>query len=159
MTLQRFLKWGTLTVGVVCLALGCGLVGQWGLLAAVGLAGLAGILLAGWSAVAFVVLVGLAAVGICEGAWPILMILGATLALASWDLSNWEGFVADGLPDETAAWIEWRRYTYLALALGSGLLVTIVGRLVSFQLPFGVLMLLAALVLLGVDQTWRLVKG
>ena len=159
MTLQRFLKWGTLTAGVVCLASGCGLVGQWGLLAAVGLAGLAGILLAGWSAVVFVVLVGLAAVGICEGAWPILMILGATLALASWDLSGWEGFVADGLLDETTAWIEWRRYTYLALALGSGLLVTIVGRLVSFQLPFGVLMLLAALVLLGVDQTWRLVKG
>ncbi len=159
MTLQRFLKWGTLTTGVVCLATGYGLVGQWGLLAVAGLVWLAGMLAAGWSMVVFVVLVGLATVGVCVGAWPILMILGATLALASWDLANWEDFVADGLPAETVARFEWRHYTYLALALGSGLLVAIIGQLVSFQLPFGILVLLAVLMLLGVDQMWRLVKG
>jgi hypothetical protein len=159
MTLQRLLKWGTLTAGAICLTTGYGLIGRWGLLAAVGLVWLAGMMAAGWSVVVFVVLVGLAAVGIYEGAWPILMILGATLALASWDLANREDFVADGLPTEITARIEWRHHTYLALALGSGLLVSIIGQMVSFQLPFGILMLLAALVLLGVDQTWRLVKG
>ena len=85
MTLQRFLKWGTLTTGVICLATGYGLVGQWGLLAVAALVWLTGILAAGWSVVIFIVLVGLAAVGICVGAWPTLMISGATLALASWD--------------------------------------------------------------------------
>jgi hypothetical protein len=159
MTLQRLLRWGTLTAGAACLAAGYGLAGRWGFLAVSGLAWLAGILLAGWSVVVFVVLVGLAAVGIYEGAGPILMILGATLALASWDLANWEDFVAGGLPAETSARFEWGHHTCLALALGSGLLVIIIGRLVSFQLPFGILVLLAALALLGIDRMWRLVKG
>jgi hypothetical protein len=159
MTLQRFLKWGTLTIGAICLIIGYGLIGQWVLLAVAGLVWLVGMLASEWSGVVFMVLVGLAAVGICVGAWPILMILGATLALASWDLANWEDFVADGLPAETTAWIERRHHTYLALALGSGLLVAIIGQLVNFQLPFGVLILLVVLALLGVDQMWRLVKG
>jgi hypothetical protein len=159
MTLRRFLRWGTLTTGVICLAIGYGLVGRWGLLAVSGLVWLAGILAAGWSTVVFVILVGLAAVGICVGAWPILMILGATAALANWDLANWEDFVADGLPTDTSARFEWRHHTYLASALGAGLLVAIIGQLVSFQLPFGILVLLVALALLGVDQMWRLVKG
>lgn len=160
MTLQRFLKWGTLTTGVICLITGYGLIGRWVLLAAAGLVWLAGVLAARWSMVVFVVLVGLAAVGICVGAWPTLMILGATLALSSWDLANSEDFVADGLPAETTAQFEWRHHTYLALALGSGLLAALIGRQVSFQLPFGILVLLAVLVLLGIDQIWRLVgKG
>ena len=33
MTLQRLLKWGTLASGVVCLAAGYSLIGQWVLLA------------------------------------------------------------------------------------------------------------------------------
>jgi hypothetical protein len=158
MTLQRFVRWGTLTAGVICLTTGYGLVGRWGLLALAGLAWLAGVVAASWSMAVFVVLVGLAAVGICVGARPTLMILGAALALASWDLVNWEDFVADGLPADTSAQFEWRHHTYLALALGSGLLVVIIGQLVSFQLPFGILVLLVALVLLGVDQMWRLVR-
>jgi hypothetical protein len=159
MILPRLLKWGCLTAGAVCLAAGFALIEQWELLALTGLVWLAGVLVAGWPGVVFVVLVVLAAVGVCAGAWPILMVLGATLALASWDLASWEGFVAGGLPAETVARIEWRHYAFLALALGAGLLAAILGRLVSFQLPFGILLVLAALLLLGIGQIWRLVKG
>lgn len=141
------------------MAAGYALIGQWGLLALAGLVWLAGVVAARWTVVVFVVLVGLAAAGACAGAWPSLMIVGATLALASWDLANWEDFVTGSLPAETVARFEWRHYAYLALALGSGLLAAIIGRLVSFQLPFGILVVLAAMVLLGVDQMWRLVKG
>lgn len=158
MTLQSILKWGCLTVGAACLAAGHAMIGQWGLLAMACLAWLAGMLVARWSAGVFVVLVGLAATGICAGAWPTLMILGATLALASWDLANWEGFVADGLPAETVAQFEWRHYAYLTLALGSGLLAAIIGQSVSFHLPFGILVALAILVLLGMNQIWRVLR-
>lgn len=159
MTRQRLLKLGTLTAGVICLMAGYGLAGRWGLLAAAGLVWLMGILTDGWSTVVFVVLVGLAMGGISIGVWPLPMIFGATLALASWDLANWENFVAGGLPDETTAWLERRHHIYLALALGSGLLISIIGQMITFQIPFGVLVLLIVLVLFGVDQIWRLVKG
>jgi hypothetical protein len=158
MILPRLLKWGCLTAGVVCLAAGYARIGQWGILALAGLVWLAGVLAAGWSGEVFVVSVILAAVGVCVGAWPTLMISGAMLALASWDLAHWEQFVADGLPAADAARIEWRHYAFLALALGAGLLVALIGRLVSFHLPFGILLALTALALLGIDQIWRLVK-
>ncbi len=159
MNLPKLLKWGCLTAGVVCLAAGYAQIGQWGLVALAGLVWLTGVLTAGWSGVVFVASVGLAAAGVCIGAWPTLMILGAAMALASWDLASWEGFMADGLHPQIVARIGRKHYAFLALALGAGLLAAIVGRLISYQLPFGVLAVLAALVFLGVDQIWRLVKG
>ncbi len=157
--MQRLLKWGCLTVGVVCLAVGYALAGQWILLALAGLAWLVAVFVAGWFGTMFIGFIGLAAAGVCTGAWPPLMMVGATLALASWDLADWEGFVAAGLPPETLARFEWRHYAYLTLALGGGLLAAILGRQVSFQLPFGVLAVLAILVLLGMDRALHFVKG
>lgn len=159
MKLAKLLNWGCLTAGVVCLAAGYALIGQWWVLALAGLAWLTGLLTASLATAVFLVLVSLAAVGVYVGAWPGLMILGAVLALASWDLASWEGFVAGGLPAEAVARLERKHYANLAAALGGGLLAAIAGRLISFQLPFGILLALAALALLGIDQIWRLVKG
>ena len=158
LTMQRLLKWGALTFCVLCLAAGDARVGQWILLALAGLAWLVGVLAAGWSGVVFIGLVGLAAAGVCAGAAPLLMILGATFALAGWDLAHWESFVAAGLPPEALARFEWRHYAYLTLALGLGTLAAIFGREISFQLPFGVLVVLAMLLFLGVDRVLHFVK-
>jgi len=158
LTMQRLFKWGALTACVLCLAAGDALVGQWILLALAGLAWLVGVLAAGWFGVVFLALVGLAAAGVCAGAWPTLMILSATFALAGWDLAHWESFVAAGLPVETRARFEWRHYAFLTLALGLGTLAAIFGREVSFQLPFGVLVVLAVLLLLGVDRVLHFAK-
>jgi len=156
MTPHRLLKWGCLTIGAICLTAGYAAIGQWVLLVLAILSWLAGIFTAGWSALVFVVYVGLAAAGIIVGAWPIVMILGATLALAGWDLANWENFVASGPRDKSISQYGWKHYANLGLALGSGLLVTIVGRLVNFRLPFGILAGLVVLVFLGVDLVLRL---
>jgi hypothetical protein len=159
LTSQRLLKLGCLTVGVVCLAAGYIMVGQWVLLAITVLAWLVAVFAPGWFGIMFITLIGLAAAGVCAGAWPPLMILSATLALAGWDLASWEGFVEAGLHPETLARFEWKHYVYLTFALGSGLLVALLGRQVSIQLPFGILVVLAILVFLGMDRVLRFVKG
>jgi hypothetical protein len=159
MTPQRLRKWGFFTAGAVCLAAGYSMVGLWGLLPLAGLAWSAGVIAAGWSSGVFVVFVGMAAAGVHMGAWPPLMIIGASFALVGWDLASWEDFVAGDLPAKTVAWIEGRHYAYLGLAVGAGLLVALVGRLISYSLPFGVILVLAALELVGLYQVWRLVRG
>ena len=159
MTPLRFLKWGCLTAGVLCLATGYGLIGMWALIVLAGLVWLAGLAAAGWFGKACVGIIGLAAAGVCAGAWPPLMILGATLALAGWDSAHWEDFVAVGLPADTAARAGRNHYLRLALALGSGLLAAIAGRMITIQLPFGVLAGLSALLLLGIDRIWRFVSA
>ncbi len=153
-TRQKLLKLGFLTAGAACLVAGFAQAGQWLLLALAFLAWLAGMLAAGWFTTVFVAAVGLAAAGVCNGAWPPLMILGATLLLASWDLASLEGFLAPGLP-AGAAHFERRHYGYLALALGHGLLAALLGRLLSLEIPFGILAALALLVILGIHQVWR----
>ena len=158
MTTQRVLKWGSLTAGVLCLAAGYAMTGRWVFLALSVLAWLVGLFAAGWLGVVITVLIGLAAAGVCVGAPPILMILSATLTFAGWDLSHWESFVAAGLSPEAVARFEWRHYAFLTLALGSGLLLALLGRQVSFQLPFGILLVLAILLLLGLDRVLHFVK-
>jgi hypothetical protein len=154
MTMQRLLKWGGLTAGAICLAAGDILIGQWILLACVGVAWLTGSFSARWFGVAFIALVGLAAAGVCAGASFPLTIAGATLALAGWDLENWEKFVENGLPVKALARFERRHVGFLGLALGAGFVAAILGRSIHFRLPFGILAILALLVVLGIDRLW-----
>ncbi len=156
---RKLAKLGFLTIAVACLATGDALVRQWGLVALAVLAWITGVLAAGWFTAVFIAIVSLAATGVWAGAWPPLMILGATLALASWDLANWEDFMANGLPVETVPRIERGHYASLALALGGGMVIVMIGRLVSFHFPFGFLAIVATLAMVGVDQLWRLFKG
>jgi hypothetical protein len=157
MTLLRLGKRGCLTVGVFFLAAGYAFAGRWWLIVPAGLVWLAGVA-AGWSSIVFVSLVCLAAAGVCAGAWPPPMIIGATMALAGWDLASWEDFAADGLPAGAATRLGRRHSAGLALALGSGLLAALLGRMVSFDLPFGVAAALAVLLMMGMDQLWRFTR-
>jgi hypothetical protein len=155
---RRFLRFGSLALGAACTAAGCAFAGQWLLAALAGLAGLGSVLAPRRSLEAFLGLTGLAAAGVAAGAAPPLMICSAVLALAAWDLADWEAFAADGLSGETAARLDRKHFSGLVLSAGAGLLIALLGRLIIVDLPFGVAAVVAALLLLGVDQVWRFVS-
>jgi hypothetical protein len=143
-----------------CLAVGYALAGQWAALAAVLIALLAWLLarqgLSTWlSPAALVISVGLAAAGLFAGDSPTLMILSATLALASWDLVLLDHTLAGGSSAKTVTLLEKKHYQSLALALGLGLLAAVTGQMIRFQIPFGGMVLLVILALFSLDRLWR----
>ena len=103
--------------------------------------------------------VGLAAAGLLTGAIPLLMILGAALALASWDAVLWNRTSADNSLIPSLSLIESKHYQSLALALGLGLLAIVVGRLFRFQIPFGWMVVLVILALFSLERIWRTLIG
>jgi hypothetical protein len=104
---------------------------------------------------ALVLSVGLAAAGLLNGAAPLWMLLGATLALASWDVVLWNRASADNSLSTSLDLFDRKHYQNLALALGSGLLAAVVGRLVHFQVPFGWMVILVILALFSLERIWR----
>jgi hypothetical protein len=100
----------------------------------------------------------LAVVGRLTGSTTILMLCGSGLALAAWDLF----FLNDGLKGNTDV-EQTKRYENkhlqsLALALGFGLMVAFIGRLLNFQIPFVILLLFVVMVVFGLDQVWSHIK-
>jgi hypothetical protein len=108
---------------------------------------------------ALVLSVGLAAAGLLTGATPLLMMLGAALALASWDLVLWNRISANHSPTPSLTLFESRHYQSLALALGLGLLAAVGGRLLRFQIPFGWMVILVILALFSLERIWRTLIG
>ncbi|MCX6915783.1 MAG: hypothetical protein NT167_22515 [Verrucomicrobia bacterium] len=100
-------------------------------------------------------LVCLAAAGLLEGAPTFLMILGATAALASWDLMNLDRSMAGSASSETVRRFEKRHALSLAIALGLGLLMATSGKLFSLQIPFALLILLVLFDLFSLDRVSR----
>ncbi|HET9912685.1 MAG TPA: hypothetical protein VFQ13_12390 [Anaerolineales bacterium] len=98
--------------------------------------------------------VGLAVAGRLIGASPLLMILGSGLALAVWDLLFLDTSLRRNSSGEQTRQYEYRHLQSLALALGSGLLITLLGRLLNLQIPFIILMLLIAFTLFALDRVW-----
>jgi hypothetical protein len=145
---------------VACLSLGLLAVGQWTALAG------GALVLAVWmfahksasialSTTALVISVVGGAGGLLAGANPILMLVGGTLALASWDLVNLEHDLLGCLPGNATRRLEQRHLASLALALGIGLLVASAGRALRFQPRFGVVFILVVGVLFCLDRFWR----
>jgi hypothetical protein len=100
----------------------------------------------------------LAVVGRLTGSPPLLMICGSGAALAVWDLL----FLDDALKSSSYGG-QTRRHENnhlqsLALALGCGLMVAFVGRLINFQIPFIILMLFVILAVFGLDRVWGYIK-
>lgn len=109
----------------------------------------------------FVFSVGIAAGGLLAGAAPLMMILGAVLALASWDLVQLDHSLTGSSSSSAAtmALFEKRHFQYLALALVSGLLMAVTGRLIHFRVPFGIVVILAIITLFGLDRIVRTLIG
>ena len=104
---------------------------------------------------ALVLSVGLAAAGLLNGATPLLMLLGAAFALASWDGVLWNHTSAGHSATPSLTLIESKHYQSLALALGLGLLAIVAGRLLHFQISFGWMVVLVTLALFSLERIWR----
>ncbi len=109
---------------------------------------------------ALIVSVSLAALGLLVRATSLQMLLGATLALASWDLVLLEHTLtgsSSSSPQALTRLIN-LHYSRLALILGLGLLITVAGRLIHLQLPLVGVVLLVILALFSLDRVWRMLR-
>ena len=86
------------------------------------------------------------------------MICGSGVALAIWDLLLLDDAVKGSSLGEQTRRYENKHLQSLALALGCGLMVAFVGRLLNFQIPFAILMLFVILAVFGLDQVWGYIK-
>jgi hypothetical protein len=108
-----------------------------------------------FSVFTFLVSVCVAVAGVISGALPVCMLLGFTFALASWDLSNLDQFLKNQSTSANMLVLEKLHYQNLLLALGLGLLISIVGRNLQIQFPFAGIIILVFLFIIGLDRIWR----
>ncbi len=109
---------------------------------------------------AFAISIAWGAAGLLAKAPALLMILSATFALASWDLVLFDRILADNpiASAPTIALFQNRHYRGLALALGLGLLIVLIGRTIQVQISFVIIGLLVVLALYSIDRIWRVLK-
>ncbi len=163
MTLRKAVFLFCLAVSLLCLAGGYLVTAYW-MVAVVALASVlvlffAGKIAAGWvPGACLAALVGLAAGGLFVQAPPLLMILGATAALGAWDLENLNRRMVDSAPSGSGAVFEKRHLLALAAALGLGLLLAGLGRLVAVQIPFVLLLALVIIDLVSLERASRYLK-
>jgi hypothetical protein len=152
-----------LVVSMLCLAAGYGIAGQWiGAVIAV-ITGLAWLPArkypdSGLPFICLVVSVFLAVVGRLSGSPFLLMICGSGFALAVWDLVFLDDALGSNSIGEQTRRYENKHLQALALALGCGLIVAFVGRLINFRIPFMVMMLFVALLIFGLERIWGTIK-
>ncbi len=141
MLLRKTLCWFYLAIALVGLAGGYGLIAQW-VGAGIVLVASAAFLLSNRLAAAWfpsaclVILVGLAVVGLFQGAPAFAMIPGATAALAAWDLVNLDRTMGNIWSSGTADRFEKRHAQALSVALGLGVVMAVSGKLVPLPIPF-----------------------
>ena len=99
--------------------------------------------------------VSLAAAGLLTGAMPLLMLLGAALALAGWDVVLWDRSLTNNSPPTSLTLIESKHYQSLVMALGLGLLAILAGRLFRFQISFGWMVVIVILALFSLERIWH----
>jgi hypothetical protein len=148
-----------LMISVVCLAAGYWIAGKW--------IGALGAILMGpawffarkntdpWLPfVCLLASVGLAVAGRLFGASYLLMIFGSTLALAVWDLIYLDTALGKNSFGAPTRRYENQHIQSLVWALGFGLFVVLLGRVISIRVPFIVMMLLISLTLFALDYVW-----
>jgi hypothetical protein len=163
MSLRKLCFFICLLVATLCLAAGYALAGQWlGTVLALLTAPtwlLARKYPASWLPfLCLLMSVGLAVVGRLVGVPPWLMICGSGFALAAWDLIFLNASLDGNDSGEQTRRYENKHFQALALALGAGLFVTFLGRLLNPQIPFLPLVLLVVLVIFGLDRIWDYLK-
>jgi hypothetical protein len=163
MILRKPLFAAGLVVLALCLAAGYATAGQWIGTAAALMTGPAWLLArkyptSGLPLGCLFGSIGLAVVGRLTGASPGLMICGAGLALAVWDLLVLDVALGSAAPGEQTRRYEASHVRSLALALGGGLAGALLGRWLQLQIPFFITVLLIALAVFGLDRAWGYVK-
>jgi hypothetical protein len=160
---EKFLKLVFPIACLACLTVGLAGIGRWVVL---------GVLLAlpVWMAAfkwgsgffpttALILSIGLAVAGLLMSAPPVWMILGATFAIAGWDIVLFQNNLSDDPPIQGAISLENRHYRNLTVALGIGLAAAVAGSMIRIQIPFGWMLLLAAVALLGLEGLIRNLKA
>ena len=152
-----------LVASALCLAVGYGLAGQW--LGAV-MALMTG--LAWWLArkyptaelphICLLASTCLGVVGLLTGASPGLMIGGAAVALAVWDLLLLDVALGRDSSGEQTRRYEAKHLQSLALALGIGLSGVFLGRLLRLEVSFFVVVFFVALAVFGLARAWGYIK-
>ena len=165
MSLRRTISLACPIMCTLCLAAGQAVNG-WGIVVLAG----ASTGLAWWQAnkrpatalpsAALVISMAWSAAGLLVSAPPLLMILSAAFALASWDLVLFDHILADDPLSSTStlALFQNSHYRSLALALGLGLLIVLAGRTIQLQISFVIIGLFVLLALFSLDRIWRALK-
>ena len=143
-----------------CFAAGYATSGQWQWVAVSLLLGLSWLLAWKYSAldaapVWLAASVILGAVGILVGSQPGLMICASAFALAAWDALLLNSALKNINSHEKSRVYETRHFKLLFLAVGGGLLAALLGQMLSFQVPFLILMLLTAALVFLLERVWR----
>ncbi|HEX2995242.1 MAG TPA: hypothetical protein VHP14_10475 [Anaerolineales bacterium] len=160
---RKILFAACLLVSTLCLAAGYGIVGKWvGTVIAV-ITSLTWLLARKYptSGLPFICLLAsvcMAVVGQLAGSPPLLMICGAGVALAVWDLLLLDVALEGNSSDEQTRRYENKHLQSLILALGSGLFVAFLGRLFTLRIPFVMLVLFVALAAFSLDRVWVQIK-
>lgn len=102
--------------------------------------------------------VSLAVAGRLTGVPPLLMICGSGFALATWDLLLLDVALSGSSSGEHTRHYENEHIRSLILALGLGLIMAVLGRLLTFQVPFVVLILFVLVAIVALDRTFDRIK-
>src|SRR5512138_311364 len=156
---RKFIFAACLLVSTLCLAAGYGIIGKWAGTVLAVITGLTWLLArkypaSGLPLICLLASVCMAVVGQLTGSPSLLMICGAAVALAVWDLLLLDVALEGTSSDEQTRRYEDKHILSLVLALGSGLVVVVLGRLIILQIPFVMLVLLVALAAFSLDRVW-----
>ncbi len=150
--LRKILRLLALAAGAACLGFGFAATGQVVFVVTAAIVFAGSVLDLKWPTgwlppAALAVSIVLAAIGVFTGAMTALMVSAATLALAAWDLALLDHVLAENPPRQPTARLERRHYQNLAIVVGTGLLAALASQGIQFQIPFVVMVALAALAL------------
>jgi hypothetical protein len=96
--------------------------------------------------------------GVILGLMPWLMICGAAAALGAWDLLSLNLTLGKLTVSTENKLYENQHLKTLGLTLGAGLLIALLGELLSFQIPFFVLLLLVVGLIFLLERIWNFFK-
>lgn len=159
MTTRKIFYAISLAAQMLCLLAGYGMAGRWmGMIIAVitGIGWLTGLKYSAfWLPHSCLLMsVSLAIAGCLAGYSPVLMIFGAGVALAVWDVLVLEVSLRNSLPAEQTRRYETSHLQLLALVIGFGLTAVFLGRLLHIQVPFLAMIVFVALIAFGIDRVW-----
>jgi hypothetical protein len=163
MALRKVFFAACLVLSLLCLAAGYGVAGQWPGVGMAIITGLAWLLArkysdSGLPLICLLASVGMAVVGRLTGVPPLLMICGSGMALAVWDLVLLDAALESNSSGEQTRQYEKRHLQSLLLAVGFGLCAAFLGRLLTLQVPFVLLVLFVVLTVFGLDRVWGYIE-
>jgi hypothetical protein len=105
-----------------------------------------------------IVSVTLSAAGLLIGLPFFLIVIGSVAALAGWDLLILNAELENSQSGEKTRQYESRHLQTLVLAVGFGIIATLLRYTANLRIPFFVMILLVAIMLFALDRIWGFLK-